>query len=39
MSFVCSEEELAELAEAELRTLPGWITAAIERDKRGHLDR
>ena len=31
VSFVCSEDELAELAEAELRALPGWITAEIER--------
>jgi predicted Zn-dependent protease with MMP-like domain len=30
MPYVCSEEELAELAEAELRALPGWIIAEIE---------
>lgn len=28
---MCSEDELAELAEAELRALPEWITAEIER--------
>ncbi len=31
MPFTCSEDELAELAEAELRALPDWITAEIER--------
>jgi predicted Zn-dependent protease with MMP-like domain len=31
MSFTITEDELAELAEAELRALPGWITAEIER--------
>lgn len=31
MPFTCSEDELAELAEAELRALPDWITVEIER--------
>ena len=31
LPFPCSEDELAELAEAELDALPGWITRAIRQ--------
>ena len=31
MTLLCSEVELAALAEAELQALPGWIPTEIER--------
>jgi len=31
-AFDCSEQELADLAETELRALPRWIQTAVERD-------